>query len=638
MTQKITGKVSHKKLFDTQKRPRRAPRITLFKAGNRAILFQVFITALQAIATSLALFSISQILGMAFSANYSVSSANSVKNFAISVFPSIVWIFIATLMLIFLGIAQQKSIQNESVRLRQELLMHAFRLGPARFTEKETGGIVSMMTDSIERVTEYRQKYLGQLFGAILTPLLTLGLIAIFIDWLSALVLLICIPFIPLTIGIFQKKFSKDSTASRNLRAKLASQFLEAIQGLPTLVGIGAAKRIGQRLANTGEANRAATMRLLARNQLLLFVMEACFSLFLVTVAITLSYIRLSTEIINIDGAIALVLLTTQLTTPINEIGGFFYIGLGGRAGMRAMKEFMQRETNSPNSQNSPTPQNSQNPQSYQQNSSPEKPSLATPVNDYDNLENLEENGKAISARNISFSYDGKTPVLTEINFTLTPQNTAILSGSSGGGKSTFLAILSADLIPDDGEIKFFGTPLNESTQEIVREKSAVVHQHTWLFTGTLAENLRLANPQASDEELLNALDKVALGKWVKSLPAKLNTDLGERGAQVSGGQAQRISIARAILSNRELLIFDEPTSQVDLESETVIEQVIKELAATKTIVLVTHREILTAQQNAQYVLREGKIFPQSQRVIKENATATPTQNQAHLHSKKELS
>lgn len=172
------------------------------------------------------------------------------------------------------------------------LLEHAFRLGPARIGAEETGRLISLLTDSVERVVEYRQAYIGELIGAVATPFLVLVVVGALIDPVAALVLVACIPFVPLSIALFQRFVRDDSSASREMRARLSAQFLEAIQGLSTLVGIGAADRVGERLARTGEDNRLAVMRVLARNQLILFVMEGVFSLFLVTAAIVVSWIR----------------------------------------------------------------------------------------------------------------------------------------------------------------------------------------------------------------------------------------------------------------------------------------------------------------------------------------------------------
>lgn len=201
------------------------------------------------------------------------------------------WILVVCLARLALGRETDASRSREARRIRRALLEHAFRLGPARIGAEETGRLISLLTDSVERVVEYRQAYIGELIGAVATPFLVL-VVGALIDPVAALVLVACIPFVPLSIALFQRFVRDDSSASREMRARLSAQFLEAIQGLSTLVGIGAADRVGERLARTGEDNRLAVMRVLARNQLILFVMEGVFSLFLVTAAIIVSWIR----------------------------------------------------------------------------------------------------------------------------------------------------------------------------------------------------------------------------------------------------------------------------------------------------------------------------------------------------------
>ncbi|WP_353066317.1 ABC transporter transmembrane domain-containing protein [Arcanobacterium hippocoleae] len=416
-----------------------------FQPGNGAIWIQVLLIAIQAIASAIALYSIGEIISLVFFSDGKILLQTWITAGAM-------WIAVAAVGSFLLGIVQRSSMHSESLRMRQGLLHQAFRLGPARFNGAETGSILSTLTDSVERVTAYRQGYIGQLFGAVLTPFLTLAVIAFFIDWLSAVILFLCIPLVPLAIGGFQQLFRQDSNTSRQMREQLAGQFLEAIQGLPTLVGINAAKTTGEKLANTGEANRVALMRLLARNQLLLFVMEAVFSLFLVTLAIVLAYLRFQAGALSIGGSFALILLTTQLTTPINEVGGFFYIGLGGRAGMRAIRDFMQRESNW------------------------QKQHCQLAANPGELAENF------ISLDGINFSYDGKTKVLRNLDLQVPAGTTTVLLGKSGGGKSTLLSIIGGDLVPAEGDIRIGGVELCADTQDEIRAKSAVVRQQTWLF------------------------------------------------------------------------------------------------------------------------------------------------------------
>lgn len=508
---------------------------TFFKPGNAAIKKQSALLGVQAIAIAALLIVVGRLI-----------DGHSGVIFAVAALLVAVGCEIENVR------TQGVSASAEGARIRQGLLTQAFKLGPARIAQDETGGLVSTMTDSVERVTNYRQGYIGQLIGSVLTPLITIVMIAIFIDWLTALALLVCVPLVPVVIGLFQKLFRKESRESRIMRGKLASQFLESVQGLRTLLSIGAGERVGKKLEQTGEDNRVALMKLLARNQLLLFVMEAAFSLFLVCVAIVMAWLRADTT----GQAVAIVLLSTQLTTPINQVGGFFYIGMGGRAAQGAIAGFLARKAGRPRHDGQ-----------------------------------VGERDGAVALHNVSFSY-GEKPVLENVNLSARRGQPEVLTGKSGSGKSTMLNILSGDLVPTTGSAVVDGITLDSSNQQEVRDRVAVVRQSTWLFTGTLAENLRVAG-NVSEDQMWAALERVDLAHWARTLPQGLDTPIGERGQGVSGGQAQRISIARALLSERDIVILDEPTSQVDLESEAIIEAVIKDLAREKTVVVATHRDIM---------------------------------------------
>lgn len=511
---------------------------------------------------------------------------------------------------------QGRSTASETRRLRGALLRRAFVLGPARVTGAQAGRLVAMMTDSVERVTAYRQGYIGRLAGAVLAPLLTILLVAVAVDWLSALVLLALVPVIPVAIRAFQRLVAGVSSASREARLRLAGQFLEAVQGLPTLVGLRAADRIGDRLEATGEVNRRATMSLLARNQLILFVTETVFSLFMVSTAVLVAWIRHDDGAVTLAGALALVLLSTQLTEPMHQIGAFFYIGMAGRAGQRMMTAFTDRGV-LPTGHGHPggKKDGKKNGRSGGEKGgaprelepTPDEPVLDDPMPDVPTPRRGDpaEEG-AVVVQGVDFAYEPGRNVLTGVDLTVPEREQIALLGASGSGKSTLLSILAGDLLPSTGIVRVHGVPLTAATQDEVRAASAVVQQHTWLFRASLAENLRIAAPEASDEQLWDALEQVDLARWARTLPHGLDTEVGERGLAVSGGQGQRIALARAFLAGRPLVILDEPTSQVDLESEAVIERAIERLSARATVVLATHRPSLSGGRAVH--VRGGRI------------------------------
>ena len=231
-----------------------------FAPGNPAIARQALLISIRACAAALALIGIADVLA---------AHLVGARLHESSIILTAVWILVVCLARLALGRETDASRSREARRIRRALLEHAFRLGPARIGAEETGRLISLLTDSVERVVEYRQAYIGELIGAVATPFLVLVVVGALIDPVAALVLVACIPFVPLSIALFQRFVRDDSSASREMRARLSAQFLEAIQGLSTLVGIGAADRVGERLARTGEDNRLAVMRVLARNQLI---------------------------------------------------------------------------------------------------------------------------------------------------------------------------------------------------------------------------------------------------------------------------------------------------------------------------------------------------------------------------------
>ncbi len=355
-------------------------------------------------------------------------------------------------------IVQGRSAAEAEAGLHRRVLQHAFDLGPAMFTGRQTGAITAMLTDQTERVAGYRQTFIGPMIGAMVSPVLILVSVAIAIDPIAAAVLLISVPFIPLAVGGFQRAFRKVSAASRQARGKLANQFLEAIQGLTTLVLLGAAGRVGDQLADTGEENRKATMALLARNQLILLVTDAAFSLFMLTAAALVAWWRLDVGAINAAQALGLV-------------------GMAGMAAQRQIRAFLGRDT-------------------------PSQVQVAGSGSDL-----------AVELRQAGFGYAPDRPVFSGLDLRVPPRSTTVIVGPSGSGKSTLMSMLAGDLLPDAGQCYVGGIALTAASRDQVRAASAMVRQRSWLFYGTLAENLRIARPQATDDELHQALTKVLVAR-----------------------------------------------------------------------------------------------------------------------------
>lgn len=488
----------------------------------------------------------------------------------IAPFLPLILAFAAALLTVLTGYIAEVGAKKEELTLRAQLLDSWWKKIGLDNKHSSSGRVVSLMTDSVERVTNYRQGFLAPLMGAAACPLVVLVIVAIGIDWFSALALLLFIPIIPLTINGFQKAFQKVSSESRDAREALANRYLESIQGLETLVMLGAAARTEKELADVGEHNRVALMRLLSRNQLILFVSDAVFSLACVTAAAALAAWRHANYTLTFGQAVALVLCSILLIGPLEMIGAFFYVGMGGRASQKAMERF----------------------------------GLGSELVDQPDVEQF--NG-TITINGARLGY-GEDVVLRNVNLRLPANSTTVLTGPSGGGKSTLLGAMKGLVFPQAGEVRVGGRGASDRSSRSIQDASALVAQTTWLFSGSVAENLRIVKPDATERAMWSALKLVDLDGFVRALPQGLDTEIGERGQGLSGGQAQRLSLARALLSGRKIILLDEPTSQVDLESEEVIMHALGELAGTRTLVLVTHRASAQLEGAVQMRVEGGEV------------------------------
>ena len=448
---------------------------------------------------------------------------------------------------------------TEEAHLRRLTLAHLLGLGPARAADVRSGATASLLTDGAERVALYRQTFLAPTLAAAAAPLLVLIELAVVVDVVPALVLAAAVIMVPAFIIWCHSRLRASSSDSRRARMRLAAEYLDAIQGLRTLTLARAAERTSARLRLEGESNRRAVMGLLAGNQLVILLTDGLFSLFLITVAAGLALVRLSSGAIDVGDALAIVLTSYVLLEPLAHVGAFFYVGMGGMANQRAIRRILSR----------PLPHSTTSPGAR---TSPAATAQSSIV-----LDDVEATW-------------GADPVLEGVDLSVRRGESLAIVGPSGAGKSTLMAVLAGNLLPSSGSVQVEGTELSAVTQDEVRSTSALVAQTTWLFTGTIADNLRLAQPYATPSQMWQALEVARLDKEVALMPEGLETQVGEAGLGLSGGQAQRLSLARAFLADRPVLLLDEPTSQVDLASEAAIVKSIEQLARGRTVVTISHR------------------------------------------------
>ena len=485
---------------------------------------------------------------------------------------------------------------TEEAHLRRLTLAHLLGLGPARAADVRSGATASLLTDGAERVALYRQTFLAPTLAAAAAPLLVLIELAAFVDVVPALVLAAAVIVVPVFIAWCHSRLRASSSDSRRARMRLAAEYLDAIQGLRALTLARAAERTSARLRLEGESNRRAVMGLLAGNQLVILLTDGLFSLFLITVAAGLALVRLSAGAIDVSDALAIVLTSYVLLEPLDHVGAFFYVGMAGMANQRAIRRILSR----------PLPRSTARPGA----------AVSTPA---------AAQSSSIVLDDVEAAWDAD-PVLEGVNLSVRRGESLAVVGPSGAGKSTLMAVLAGNLLPSGGSVRVEDTELSAATQDEVRSASALVAQTTWLFTGTIADNLRLAQPYATPSQMWQALEVARLDKEVALMPEGLETQVGEAGLGLSGGQAQRLSLARAFLADRPVLLLDEPTSQVDLASEAAIVESLEQLAQGRTVVTISHRVGALTAADRTVRVEGGTVHEVGEARTPRSAGAAPTQ------------
>ena len=469
-------------------------------------------------------------------------------------------------------------LRAEEPRLRHAMVAQVFRLGVSERTKERSGRIVNSATDGVERSSNYRGTFIAPMLASLITPIMVVAVVSAF-DWVSAAVLAISIPVVPLTVGAFQRAFRSVSTRYRAASRALAAQELDAIQGLSTLSYIGAGKRVGRTLAQAAENVRRRVMRYLAGNQIVLLVVDGVFSLGMITGATALAYWRLSDGRFSVGQAVTLVLLSSIMLDPLDRIGQFFYIGMGGIAATREIKRFTS-----------------------------ETPEVVDPAEDGVLAPTVLPVPGEVRIDGLSFAYEADLPILENASLRIAPGEHIAITGTSGAGKSTLSSLIQAHHRPSAGSICINGVDISQAPLQWVRSQIAVVEQTTYLFSDTLRANILIANPAASDEDILTALRTVGLDDLLARLPEGLDTRVGDKGLALSGGEAQRVALARALIKDAPILLLDEPTAHVDLESERQILNAIDTVARGRTTITISHRGATIAHADRQVELKEGEL------------------------------
>ncbi|MFF4008740.1 thiol reductant ABC exporter subunit CydD [Streptomyces sp. NPDC001717] len=444
--------------------------------------------------------------------------------------------------------------------LRGRLLERAADLGPGRLTDRPTGSLVQLATRGVDALDDYFSRYLPQLGLAVVVPAAVLARV-VTEDWVSAAIIVVTLPLIPLFMILIGMATQSRMDRQWRLLSRLSGHFLDVVAGLPTLKVFGRAKAQAESIRKITDDYRRATMRTLRIAFLSSFALELLATLSVALVAVTIG-MRLVHGGLDLYTGLVILILAPEAYLPLRQVGAQYHAAAEGLAAAEEIFDVL--ETPLPGSAGRA-----------------ELPAGA-PLR-------IEIDGVAV--RHEGRGEDSPGPV----SLTVGPGECVALTGPSGAGKSTLLQVLLGFTAPTAGRVRVAGVDLAELAPEQWRSRIAWVPQRSHLFAGTIAENVRLARPGATDAEVTAALEDAGAWPFVAALPQGTATPLGEGGTGLSAGQRQRLALARAFLADRPVLLLDEPTAALDGETEAGIVEAVRRLAVGRTVLLVVHRPALLA-------------------------------------------
>lgn len=453
--------------------------------------------------------------------------------------------------------------------LREKIYGKLLKLGASYRENVATSEVVQMAAEGVEQLETYFGKYLSQLFYSLLAPI-TLFVILAFVNLKASLVLLICVPLIPISIVAVQKFAKKLLNKYWGIYTELGDSFLENLQGLTTLKIYQADADKADEMDEESQRFRRITMKVLTMQLNSTSVMDIiAYGGAAVGMIVTLSeYINGN---VSFNGALMIILLASEFFIPLRLLGSFFHIAMNGMAASDKIFALLDL----------PEPKEKE-------------------------IE-LGKEPMTIQLEGVQFAYEKERDILEGVTVELSGGSFTSLVGTSGCGKSTIVGILMGRNKGYRGNITIQGQELSKVSEKSLMDHITLVSHNSYLFKGTVRENLKMGKAGASEEEMCAVLEKVNLLGFLQEQQG-LDTPILERGSNFSGGQCQRLALARALLHDTPVYIFDEATSNIDMESEEMIMEVIRGLAKTKTILLISHRLANVVESDRIYMLEKGHV------------------------------
>ena len=456
--------------------------------------------------------------------------------------------------------------------LRDQIYDKLLRLGASYKEKTSTSLVVQVCSEGVEQLEVYFGKYLPQLFYSLLAPV-TLFAVLAFINLKASIVLLICVPLIPISIVAVQRFAKKLLNKYWGIYTGLGDSFLENLQGLTTLKIYQADQMKSDKMDEEAQTFRSITMKVLTMQLNSTSVMDII-AYGGAVVGMIVAVREFLQGNLGFAGAFSIILLASEFFIPLRLLGSFFHIAMNGMTA--SDKIFSLLDLDEPKT----------------------------------GEEHLDRRAGDIEFCNVRFSYEEDREILKGINVCLPANSFVSLVGESGCGKSTIASLLAGKFRGYQGEIKIGQVPVSMVNEEELMRHITLIRHDSYLFKGTVEENLRMGKADATESEMVAALEKVNLWSFLQTQDG-LQTKLAERAENLSGGQCQRLALSRALLHNTPIYIFDEATSNINAESEEMIMEVIHELAKTKTVLLISHRLANVTDSDCIYMLADGEIKEQ---------------------------
>ena len=446
--------------------------------------------------------------------------------------------------------------------LREKIYRKLLRLGSSYKEKAQTSEIVQISVEGVEQLETYFGAYLPQFFYAMLAPL-TLFIVLGFVNVPAAAVLLVCVPLIPAAIAAVQTWAKKLLSKYWGQYTALGDTFLENLQGLTTLKIYRADDFKNDEMNVEAEKFRKITMKVLTMQLNSITIMDLI-AYGGAALGIVMSVTQYSKGNVSLAGCLLIIMLSADFFIPMRQLGSFFHMAAGQKIfRLLDLPEAEEKKADCPKGD--------------------------------------------IVCRDLHFSYDNDREILSGVNMTFKRGAFTAIVGESGCGKSTISAILTGRNKGYGGSVSVGETELSEIREADLMENITYISHQSYLFKGTVRDNLLMGKPDASDSELWEVLERVNLADFVRNEKG-LDTGLSEKASNLSGGQCQRLALARALLHDSPIYIFDEATSNIDVESENDIMNEIQNLAESKTVILISHRLVNVVKADAIYVMVNGKI------------------------------